>query len=186
MIKNTKDKITIKNMVVGKKIFLTSGIVLSSLCLSLPVKADSYFNDYASIYYDVSEKVKGEFDPVFEEFYNTGTVNIDNNSYDIKDLYVKTMEDDKNYLTMAGEKKDLLTSLPISGEQKSTLAFRKTSFIYDIYKDGYINDNTLEIDNEELKDYLDNWDMKEQSEVKSLKIEQEANKEYHEQYGKRR
>jgi|GEM_PF-6972386 len=186
MIKNTKDKITIKNMIAGKKIFLTSGIVLSSLCLSLPVKADSYFNDYASIYYDASEEVKGEFDPIFEEFYNTGTVNIDDNSYAIKDLYVKTMEDDKNYLTMAGEKKDLLTSLPISGEQKSTLAFRKTSFIYDIYKDGYINDNTLEIDKEKLKDYLDNWDMKEQSEVKSLKIEQEANKEYHEQYGKRR
>ena len=185
MIKNTKDKITIKNMVLRKKIFLTSGIVLSSLCFSLPVKATSPFNDYASIYYDVSEKIKGEFDPVFEEFYNTGTVNIDDADYGIKDLYVKTMEDDKNYLTIAGEKKDLLTSLPLSGEQKSTLAFRKTSFIYDIYKDGYINDNTLEITKEKLRNYLDNWDMKEQSEVKSLKIEQEANKEYHEQYGKR-
>ena len=40
------------------------------------------------------------------------------------------------------------------------------------------------MDKEKLQDYLDNLDMKEQSEVKSLKIEQEANKEYHEQYGK--
>lgn len=186
MLKNTKEKITIKNMTIGKRIFLTSGIVLSSLCFSLPVKADSDFNEYAGIYYDVSEKIKGDFDPVFEKFYDTGVVNIDDNSYDIKDLYVKTMEDDKHYLTMAGAKDDLLTSLPISGEQKSTLAFRKTSFLYDIYKDGYITDNTLEIDKEKLQDYLDKWDMKEQSEVMDLKVEQEANKEYHEQYGKKR
>ena len=60
-------------------------------------------NNYLSS--DVSEKIKGEFDPVFEKFYNTGTVNIDDADYGIKDLYVKTMEDDKNYLTMVGEKK---------------------------------------------------------------------------------
>ena len=65
MLKNTKEKITIKNMTIGKRIFLTSGIVLSSLCFSLPVKADSDFNEYAGIYYDVSEKIKGDFDPVF-------------------------------------------------------------------------------------------------------------------------
>lgn len=190
MIKNTKEKMNIKSITFGRRMFITPGIILTSLCLSLPVKAtdiNDSFNNYAGIYYKVSEDVtKEKFDPVFEEFYNTGVVEIDNNEYSIDELYVKTMDDDVNYLTKAGEKIDLLTSLPLTGDRKQTLAFRKTSFLYDIYKDGYIDDNTLKIDNEKMQEYLDNWDLKEHSEVMKLKIEQKANKEYHEQYGKKR
>lgn len=190
MIKNTNEKMSIKNVKLGKRIFLTSSIALSTLCLSIPVKATDMsdpFNDYASVYLDASKKVEGDtFDPVFEKFYESGVVDIDDNEYQIDDLYVKTMEDDKNYLTKAGEQIDLLTLMPLEGEKKATKAFRKTSFLYDIYTDGYINDNTLTIDKDKLQEYIDNWDLKEHSEVKGLKIEQEAGKEYHEQYGKRR
>ena len=191
MIKNTKEKMTIKNMITGKRIFVTSGVVLTSLCLSLPVKKtndiDSSFNNYAKVYLESSKKLEDEkFDPVFKEFYDTGTVEIDDDEYTIKELYLETMNDDKSYLIKAGEKVDLLTSLPFEGERKSILAFRKASFLYDIYEDGYINDNMLKIDKDKLQEYLDNWDLKQHSKVRSLKVEQEANKEYHEQYGKKR
>lgn len=190
MIKNTNERMTIKNMKIGKRIFLTSSIALSTLCLSIPVKATDMndpFNDYANVYLDASKKIEGEdFDPVFEKFYESGVVDIDDNEYQIDELYVKTMDDDKNYLTKAGEKMDLLTLTPLEGKKKKTMAFKKTSFLYDIYEDGYINDNTLTIDKDKMQEYIDNWDLKEHSEVKGLKIEQEASKEYHEQYGKRR
>ena len=96
------------------------------------------------------------------------------------------MEDDKHYLTEAGESIDLLTSIPLVGEKKASVELRKADFLYDIYKEGYINDNVLEIDNEKLKDYLEDWDGKEHSEVRRLKIEQEASKEYHRKYGQTR
>lgn len=191
MLKNTKEKMTVKNLSIGRRVFLTSGVVLTSFCLSLPVRAnsdtmDSEFNKYASIYFDASKKINdNNFNHDFEKFYNTGTVNIEDKEYSIKELYIKTMDNNENYLTKAGEQKDLLTSLPISGEKKSTLAFRKASILYDIYEDGYISDNTLEINKEKLKEYLDNWNLQEQSEVAELKIEQEADKEYQEQYGKK-
>lgn len=190
MLKNTSEKMTIKNMKIGKRIFLTSSIALSTLCLSIPVKATNMsdpFNDYANVYLDASKKVEGStFDPVFEKFYESGVVDINDDEYQIDELYVKTMDNDKNYLTKAGEKIDLLTLMPLEGKKKATMAFRKTSFLYDIYKDGYISDNTLTIDKDKLQEYIDNWDLKEHSEVKDLKIEQEAGKEYHEQYGKKR
>ena len=157
MLKNTKEKMTVKNLSIGRRMFLTSGVVLTSFCLSLPVRAnsdtmDSEFNKYASIYFDASKKINdNNFNHDFEKFYNTGTVNIEDKEYSIKELYIKTMDNNENYLTKAGEQKDLLTSLPISGKKKSTLAFRKASILYDIYEDGYISDNTLEINKEKLK-----------------------------------
>lgn len=191
MLKNTDEKLSIKSISKGKRFFLTSGIVITSLCLGLanktPKKIDDPFNNYANLFAESSKKIAGEqFDPLFEQFYKTGTVNINNNDYEIADLYIKTMEDDKNYLTEAGESVDLLTSIPLVGEKKASVELRKADFLYDIYKEGYINDNVLEIDNEKLKDYLEDWDGKEHSEVRILKIEQEASKEYHRKYGKTR
>ncbi len=191
MLKNTEEKLSIKSISKGKRVFLTSGIVITSLCLGLanktPKKIDDPFNNYANLFAESSKKIAGEqFDPLFEQFYKTGTVNINNNDYEIADLYIKTMEDDKHYLTEAGESIDLLTSIPLVGEKKASVELRKADFLYDIYKEGYINDNVLEIDNEKLKDYLEDWDGKEHSEVRSLKIEQEASKEYHRKYGKTR
>lgn len=189
MLKNTDEKLSINSISKGKRVFLTSGIVITSLCLGLanktPKKIDDPFNNYANLFAESSRKIAGEqFDPLFEQFYKTGTVNINNNDYEIADLYIKTMEDDKNYLTEAGESVDLLTSIPLVGEKKASVELRKADFLYDIYKEGYINDNVLEIDNEKLKDYLEDWDGKEHSEVRRLKIEQEASKEYHRKYGK--
>lgn len=191
MLKNTEEKLSIKSISKGKRVFLTSGIVITSLCLGLanktPKKIDDPFNNYANLFAESSKKIAGEqFDPLFEQFYKTGTVNINNNDYEIADLYIKTMEDDKHYLTEAGESIDLLTSIPLGGEKKASVELRKADFLYDIYKEGYINDNVLEIDNEKLKDYLEGWDGKEHSEVRRLKIEQEASKEYHRKYGKTR
>ncbi len=191
MLKNTDEKLSIKSISKGKRVFLTSGIVITSLCLGLanktPKKIDDPFNNYANLFAESSKKIAGEqFDPLFEQFYKTGTVNINNNDYEIADLYIKTMEDDKHYLTEAGESIDLLTSIPLGGEKKASVELRKADFLYDIYKEGYINDNVLEIDNEKLKDYLEGWDGKEHSEVRRLKIEQEASKEYHRKYGKTR
>lgn len=191
MLKNTDEKLSIKSISKGKRVFLTSGIVITSLCLGLanktPKKIDDPFNNYANLFAASSKKIAGEqFDPLFEQFYKTGTVNINNNDYEITDLYIKTMEDDKNYLTEAGESVDLLTSIPLVGEKKASVELRKADFLYDIYKEGYINDNVLEIDNEKLKDYLEGWDGKEHSKVRRLKIEQEASKEYHRKYGKKR
>lgn len=191
MLKNTEEKLSIKSISKGKRVFLTSGIVITSLCLGLanktPKKIDDPFNSYANLFAESSKKIAGEqFDPLFEQFYKTGTVNINNNDYEIADLYIKTMEDDKHYLTEAGESIDLLTSIPLVGEKKASVELRKADFLYDIYKEGYINDNVLEIDNEKLKDYLEDWDGKEHSEVRRLKIEQEASKEYHRKYGKTR
>ena len=191
MLKNTDEKLSIKSISKGKRVFLTSGIVITSLCLGLanktPKKIDDPFNNYANLFAESSKKIAGEqFDPLFEQFYKTGTVNINNNDYEIADLYIKTMEDDKHYLTEAGESIDLLTSIPLGGEKKASVELRKADFLYDIYKEGYINDNVLEIDNEKLKDYLEGWDGKEHSEVRRLKIEKEASKEYHRKYGKTR
>ena len=191
MLKNTEEKLSIKSISKGKRVFLTSGIVITSLCLGLankiPKKIDDPFNNYANLFAESSKKIAGEkFDPLFEQFYKTGTVNINNKGYEIADLYIKTMEDDKKYLTEAGESIDLLTSIPLVGEKKASVELRKADFLYDIYKEGYINDNVLEIDNEKLKDYLEGWDGKEHSEVRRLKIEQEASKEYHRKYGQTR
>lgn len=191
MLKNTEEKLSIKSISRGKRVFLTSGIVITSLCLGLanktPKKIDDPFNNYANLFAESSKKIAGEkFDPLFEQFYKTGTVNINNKGYEIADLYIKTMEDDKKYLTEAGESIDLLTSIPLVGEKKASVELRKADFLYDIYKEGYINDNVLEIDNEKLKDYLEGWDGKEHSEVRRLKIEQEASKEYHRKYGQTR
>lgn len=191
MLKNTEEKLSIKSISKGKRVFLTSGIVITSLCLGLanktPKKFDDPFNNYANLFAESSKKIAGEkFDPLFEQFYKNGTVNINNKGYEIADLYIKTMEDDKHYLTEAGESIDLLTSIPLVGEKKASVELRKADFLYDIYKEGYINDNVLEIDNEKLKDYLEDWDGKEHSEVRKLKIEQEASKEYHRKYGQTR
>lgn len=191
MLKNTEEKLSIKSISKGKRVFLTSGIVITSLCLGLanktPKKIDDPFNNYANLFAESSKKIAGEkFDPLFEQFYKTGTVNINNKGYEIADLYIKTMEDDKKYLTEAGESIDLLTSIPLVGEKKASVELRKADFLYDIYKEGYINDNVLEIDNEKLKDYIEGWDGKEHSEVRRLKIEQEASKEYHRKYGQTR
>ena len=191
MLKNTDEKMTIKNMSKGKRVFLTSGIVLTSLCLGLSTKSpenvDDAFNNYAGLFKESSQSLEGEeFDSVFEQFYNTGTVLLNDKDYGIKSLYIKTMEDDNNYLTEAGENIDLLTNLSLTGKKKDSLALRKADFLYDIYKEGYIKNNVLTIDNEKLKDYLASWDGKEHSEVRRLKIEQKANEEYHKKYGKTR
>lgn len=191
MLKNTEDKMLIKRMSKGKRVFLTSGIVLTSLCLSLSVKStemiDDAFNNYSGLFLKNSKKLADEeFDPIFEKFYNTGIVNINDKDYSIDDLYIKTMQDDKNYLTKAGENIDLITNLPLTEKKKESLDFKKANFLYDMYEKGYINDNVLRIDNEKLGDYLEKWDGKQHDKVKILKIEQETNKEYHKKYGKTR
>ena len=91
MLKNTEEKLSIKSISRGKRVFLTSGIVITSLCLGLanktPKKIDDPFNNYANLFAESSKKIAGEkFDPLFEQFYKTGTVNINNKGYEIADI----------------------------------------------------------------------------------------------------
>lgn len=204
-LNNTKENVEIKKHTKAKRIAVTTGIIITSLFIifskkekETPVEVnnisndkevttiDDEFNRYTSIYLEELEKINdADFDSNFINIYENGIVTYNDKTYPLKDLFIKTMDDGTNYLTLAGEKTDFLTGVSIADKTKiSTIKFKNSSCFLKMYEDGIITDTNINIDKDITNSYISSWDGKGHTATPDLKAKFEADKIYNDGVGK--
>lgn len=194
-LKNTKDNIKIKEHMKAKRIIVTTGVIITSLFIILSKKEKEElevndletkttigdeFNRYSSIYLKELEKINDkDFDYNFINIYENGIITYNEKTYPLKDLFIKSMNDGTNYLTLAGEKKDLLTGISITNKTKvSTIKFKDSSCFLKMYEDRIITSTSINIDKDITNKYINSWDGKGHTATPNLKAKFEADKIY--------
>lgn len=200
-LNNTKENIEIKKHTKAKRIAVTTGIIITSLFIIFSKREketsveindisndkevttiDDEFNRYSGIYLEELKKINTEdFDSNFINIYENGTVTYNNKTYPLKDLFLKSMDDGSNYLTLAGEKTDFLTGVSIADKTKtSSIKFKNSSCFLKMYEDGIITDTNINLDKDTTNGYVSSWDGKGHTATPDLKARFEADKIYNE------
>lgn len=195
-IKNTEQSIKIKSKNYGKRITIMSGIIITTLFSNYTKNSkneiikenkriestmDSEYNKYTNIYQNVVLNLDDKyFDSKFLALYNNlnMTLQIDEKKYSLDEVYLKELEDGSYHLIKAGENKiDLLSNENLDiGTSKGKL--KDASFFYQMYKDGILNFENINIDKVLFQQYIDSWDGKIHEEVPGLKAKMKTDEIY--------
>ena len=123
-----------------------------------------------------------EFDEIFEQYYNSSSLNINGYEYDINTLYLKTMEDGKIVLVCSKNPlTDLLTGEKL-GKNITIKRFKESTLFYNLYLDNRIEDGVIKISIADLSQYVNNWDGEEHSATLDLKATQMTEEDYGKRY----
>lgn len=184
-MKNTDRVYEIKEIINSGKSLYINGVVVTSLMVSLSHlsgvsdlddKGHVLYGKYWSEYSRQLGNMNYSFDIDFSNLYKNGKYVIDGKEYDVKELYLVTLDDDSMCLVKAGINYDIINKREFDNKKKDFVCLRDTKIFYDLFKDGYIDDNKIKIDIMTLKKYIDSWDGSMQYEIPELIAEREATK----------
>ena len=204
-VNNTNNDYTIKKKKNIQKKYLAGGIIISSLFISLATTnlsrnivnnndnikterelGEEKYNYYSKKYLEALKELNNkEYDDKFLDIYSNGKYIINGKEYNTKEIYIVQAGD--NSIHLLGPESndiDILTGKTFDQKRKTIMCFREASIFYEMYKAGIINDTTINIDNNTLKQYISNWDGKEHYETQELEAEKKAHDAYTKKYGR--
>ena len=190
----------------NKRYIISSGIVVTSLLISLSLniknsnnthvinqanessvsEVDDGYAYYTGQYMKSLEKMNmDEFDDNFIDIYKYGKYTINNNTYDIKEIYIVKCEDETIHLTYSNNNKvDILSGKSLDSKKKIICCFRDSSIFFNLYRDKLFSTKNIKIDNYTLQQYINDWDLTKHNEVPELRANNEAGENYKKVYGR--
>lgn len=190
---NKKYKI-IKNNSINKK-YIIGGVLVTTLFISCAkpnnIKKEydlgqEQYNYYSTEYMNaINNMNESEFDNNFINIYKNGTYTINNQKYEINTIYISKLKDGSVHIYKAGENNyDIINSNEFYEKKKVVCCFRDSSVFFKLYEDGVFTNENIEIDNQILQDYINEWDSTKHTKLPELKADSEASKKYKLKYGR--
>lgn len=182
---NTDRVYNIKKINENGKKFIVGGAMVTSLMLSfvhasgfsdLNDKGHILYGKYWSEFSRQMEKMDGSFDINFSNLYKSGKYDIDGIEYDVKELYLVTLDDGSRCVVKAGENYDILNRKSFDNVKEDFVCLRDTKIFYDLFKDGYVYQNKVKVSSDILLSYVNLWNGEMQYETAELASMREAEK----------
>lgn len=193
MLKNTEKNSKIIKHKSSKRYILTTGVIASSLFMifcqyhqqeksskNIESTQDDNHNRFSNIYQKIYETLElNQFDQQFLNIYQNGQITIKDEQYTLNQIYLKKCEDETVHFIVAGKNKiDLLTKEVINSPFTLTCSFKNTDIFYQMYLDGIIKNEQIEVNPQIYQLYANTWNGERHEQTPELKSEIETNKIY--------
>ena len=197
-IENIKEKemITKRNISFQKNI--SKGVVIFSLAavmLGLSIESNvqeskivdsEEYSYYSGKYLEYLNTNTDEFDLNFDFIYKNAKYIYNDKEYKGTSIYIVEYDDNTTHLVDANNNMvDLLTEEKITAKRIKMSLFKESSLFYELYKNGIINNNEIELSKEYIE-YIKNWNGERHRETKDLMAEEYASNAFKEEFGGRK
>lgn len=168
-----------------RRIIISASLVASFVSAPLytqKVDADSSYdaghmayNAYSVEYLSqLNEMDYDGFDQNFINVFRNGKYEINGIKYDVSELYIVVTSNGNHVVKAGNNNYDILTGVTFNEKIDYSECLRKTTVFYMLYKNGIIKDENTVLDAEELKRYVDAWDLKNHYETPELLADKNA------------
>ena len=201
MLKNTDGTYKVLNKKILKRVSLFAGISCTSLFVSLMqpkevkttdnnVKVEANYNSdrdyYIKIYDEIYQSLDlNSFDSKFMDIYQNGIIVVDGKEYPLEDLRVRHAENGTTHFVLFEDNFfDVYTKEKFNDKIDFFCSFRDSTIFFDMYKDGIITSDKINLSKEDMEKYSTDWVPDTHVGIPRLMAERETSKIYRNRKGR--